>query len=84
MTQNDDVDPVPTPRAANVAVGSELLTPSRVDTNSLHITEQLNRLGVDVVVKLVVGDDREELAQAFRAVRERVTLVVFSVGAAFK
>jgi nicotinamide-nucleotide amidase len=67
-------------RAAIFAVGSELLTPSRVDTNSLFITEQLNLLGIDVVLKLVVGDDRDELARAFRLARERVSLVVFSGG----
>ena len=49
----------PLARAAIVAVGSELLTPSRIDTNSLFITEQLNLLGIDVVVKAVVGDDRD-------------------------
>ena len=38
-------------RAAILAVGSELLTPQRTDTNSLHITDQLNRLGIDVVLK---------------------------------
>ena len=67
-------------RAAILAVGSELLTPQRTDTNSLHITDHLNRLGIDVVLKLIVGDDREELAEAFRAARRRVDLVVFSGG----
>ena len=67
-------------RAAIVAVGSELLTPSRLDTNSLFITEQLNLLGIDVVLKTVVGDDREELGHAFRAALARVDLVVFSGG----
>ena len=47
-------------RAAIVAVGSELLTPSKLDTNSLHINEQLNRLGIDVIIKSVVGDSRDE------------------------
>jgi hypothetical protein len=47
--------------AGIIAVGSELLTPSKVDTNSLFITEQLNLLGIDVKVKAVVGDDRAEL-----------------------
>lgn len=70
----------PLRRAAVIAVGSELLTPSRVDTNSLFITEQLNLLGIDVVLKAVVGDDRDELAHAFRAVLDRVDLVVFSGG----
>ena len=70
----------PLARAAIVAVGSELLTPSRTDTNSLFITEQLNLLGIDVVLKTIVGDDRDELGHAFRAVLARVDLVVFSGG----
>ena len=40
-----------------IAVGSELLTPFRMDTNSLYLTEQINQLGVEVVFKSVVGDD---------------------------
>ena len=51
-------------RAAILAVGSELLTPSRLDTNSLFITEQLNLLGIEVVCKSQVGDDRKEIASA--------------------
>jgi nicotinamide-nucleotide amidase len=67
-------------RAGIIAVGSELLTPLRIDTNSLFITEQLNLLGIGVTMKAVVGDDRDELAHVFRAMRERVDLVVFSGG----
>ena len=67
-------------RAAILAVGSELLTPSRIDTNSLFITEQLNLLGIDVVSKSVVGDDREELAAAITGALARVDLVVCSGG----
>jgi len=67
-------------RAAILAVGSELLTPSRIDTNSLFITDQLNRIGIDVVLKLVVGDSREELARAFQLARSRAELVVLSGG----
>lgn len=70
----------PLSRAAIIAVGSELLTPLRVDTNSLFITEQLNLLGIAVVAKAVIGDDRDELAVAFRHLLERVDLVVFSGG----
>ena len=70
----------PLARAAIVAVGSELLTPSRIDTNSLYITEQLNLLGIDVVIKAIVGDDREELGHICRAALSRVDLVVFSGG----
>jgi len=67
-------------RAAIVAVGSELLTPSKIDTNSLYITEQLNRLGVDVMVKLVVGDVREELTEAVRGLLARVDVLILSGG----
>jgi nicotinamide-nucleotide amidase len=66
--------------AAILAVGSELLTPSRIDTNSLFITEQLNLLGIEVAFKTIVGDDRDELAQAIRLALARVDLLVCSGG----
>jgi len=66
--------------AAILAVGSELLTPTRLDTNSLFITEQLNSIGIDVITKGVVGDTRDDVMQLFEAVRPRVDLVVFSGG----
>jgi len=50
-------------RACIIAVGSELLTPHKVDTNSLFLTERLNDIGIDVRAKLVVGDDVDELAR---------------------
>ena len=50
-------------KACIVAVGSEMLTPFRVDTNSLIITERLNAIGCDVRLKAVVGDDVDELAR---------------------
>jgi nicotinamide-nucleotide amidase len=70
----------PASRAAIIAVGSEMLTPSRIDTNSLFITEQLNGLGIEVVFKAIVGDDRDELTACVRAALERVDLVVCSGG----
>jgi nicotinamide-nucleotide amidase len=59
-----------------IAVGSELLTPFRLDTNSLFLTDQLNRLGIRVMRKVVVGDDRRELSDAFRESLGRVEVVV--------
>ena len=70
----------PLATAAIVAVGSELLTPARIDTNSLFITDQLNQLGIDVVMKAVVGDDRDRLIHVCRAAFEHADLVVFSGG----
>ena len=62
--------------AAIVAVGSELLTPSRADTNSLLITDLLNSCGIEVVAKLVVGDDKTHVADALRLALDRARLVV--------
>jgi nicotinamide-nucleotide amidase len=67
-------------RACIVAVGSELLTPFRVDTNSLAITERLNAIGFDVRLKAVVGDDVEELAQVFNGALGWADLIVFTGG----
>lgn len=67
-------------RAAIIAVGSELLTPFRIDTNSLFITEQLNALGIDVAFKTIVGDDRVELARIIEAALSRVDLLVLCGG----
>ena len=66
--------------AAIIAVGSELLTPSKIDTNSLFITEQLNLLGIEVKEKAVVGDDRAELEHVLRAWLARADLVIMCGG----
>jgi nicotinamide-nucleotide amidase len=66
--------------AAIVAVGSELLTPTRMDTNSLLVTGRLNALGVDVVHKAVVGDEVSAVALAMREGLARADLVVCSGG----
>lgn len=58
-----------------IAVGSELLTPYRQDTNSLFLTEQLNNVGVTVVFKTIVGDRKAHLVQAVRYALERVDIV---------
>ncbi len=63
-----------------IAVGSELLTPDRVDTNSLYLTEQLNTLGVEVRRKSVVGDDRALLAEEVRRAVQRSEIVILSGG----
>ena len=67
-------------KAEIIAVGSELLTPDRLDTNSLFLTEELNRLGIEVVRKTIVGDDRGLLSEAFRDALDRVPLVISSGG----
>ena len=63
-----------------IAIGSELLTPYRQDTNSLYLTEKLNQLGVEVVFKTIVGDRREHLVAAAKLALARADIVVFSGG----
>ena len=63
-------------KAEIIAVGSELLTPDRLDTNSLFLTEELNKLGIEVLRKTIVGDQREELTDAFAGALKRVELVI--------
>lgn len=63
-----------------IAIGSELLTPQRIDTNSLLVTEQLNALGVELVTKQVIGDDRERLTQAICTAVKRSDIVILIGG----
>jgi len=63
-----------------IAVGSELLTPFRMDTNSLYLTEQLNLLGVDVVFKSIVGDDLRRLVATAQHALFRSDILIFSGG----
>lgn len=67
-------------RAAILAVGSELLTPFRTDTNSLAITSALNDLGIRVAWKAIVGDDRAELGGAVSHALALADLVVLTGG----
>jgi nicotinamide-nucleotide amidase len=63
-----------------IAIGSELLTPYRQDTNSLFLTERLNELGVEVRFKTVVGDSRPDVVASARAALARADVVIFMGG----
>ena len=63
-----------------IAVGSEMLSPHRIDTNSLYLTEQLNLLGVDVVFKSIVGDNLRHLVAAAQHGLFRSDILIFSGG----
>jgi nicotinamide-nucleotide amidase len=59
-----------------IAIGSELLTPRFHDTNSIYLTEELNRAGISVVMKTIVGDDEEYLEHAVRGALGRTPIVI--------
>jgi nicotinamide-nucleotide amidase len=63
-----------------IAIGSEMLTPFRADTNSLWLTERLNAIGIDVKLKTIVGDDEARLEETVRDALRRSELVISTGG----
>jgi nicotinamide-nucleotide amidase len=63
-----------------IAVGSELLTPERSDTNSLWLTQRLNDIGIEVKLKTIVGDDEARLEETIRDAVKRSDVVITTGG----
>ena len=70
----------PLRRAEVIAVGSELLGWTRLDTNSLFIAERLSAMGIELRAKAVVGDNREDIGTLFAQARARADLVILTGG----
>src|SRR4026208_354558 len=63
-----------------IAIGSELLTPERTDTNGLWITQRLNEIGIEVKLKTIVGDDEARLEETIRDAVKRSDVVITTGG----
>jgi nicotinamide-nucleotide amidase len=63
-----------------IAIGSELLTPDRADTNSLWLTEKLNGIGIEVKLKTIVGDDDARLEETIKDSVKRSSVVIMTGG----
>lgn len=63
-----------------IAIGSELLTPEKTDTNSLWLTEKLNEIGIEVKLKTIVGDDELRLEETIRDAVKRSDVIVTTGG----
>jgi nicotinamide-nucleotide amidase len=63
-----------------IAIGSELLTPERTDTNSLWLTRKLNDIGIEVKLKTIVGDDEPRLEETIRDAVKRSDVVITTGG----
>jgi nicotinamide-nucleotide amidase len=63
-----------------IAIGSELLTPFRQDTNSLYLTEELNKLGVEVGFKTIVGDHQKDIVRVTTNALARADILILSGG----
>jgi nicotinamide-nucleotide amidase len=67
-------------RAEIIAIGDELLYGQIVDTNSHWISQELDLMGVKVVRKTTVGDDRKDVLAAFESAEKRADLVLITGG----
>jgi len=67
-------------KAEIIAIGSELLTPNRIDTNSLYLTQKLNDAGFEVHLKTVVGDHADDIENLLRAALHRSRCIVLCGG----
>ncbi|PYV53582.1 MAG: competence/damage-inducible protein A [Acidobacteria bacterium] len=63
-----------------IAIGSEMLTPFRQDTNSLYLTAQLNNLGVEIGFKTIVGDSLKDIVRVTTAALSRADILLLSGG----
>jgi len=63
-----------------IAIGSELLTPEKTDTNSLWLTGKLNEIGIDVKLKTIVGDDSARLEETIKDALKRSDVVITTGG----
>jgi len=62
-----------------LAVGTELLGPHHLDTNSLYLSSRLNDLGLEVRFKTVTGDRWEDLVLALKQALDRSD-ILFTIG----
>ena len=67
-------------RAIFIAVGSEMLDQERLDTNSLYVARKLMQKGILLNMKVVVGDDMENLRWIIKQACKRAQLVIISGG----
>ena len=67
-------------RVEAIAIGTELLTTDRVDTNSVWLGQELALLGLAFHRKTAVGDDREAMKSLFREALDRSDLILCTGG----
>lgn len=67
-------------KAACILVGTELLNGAMVDTNSIYIAEELNKVGIELPYKMIVRDIKEEIIDAIQYFHSRVDIIIMSGG----
>jgi nicotinamide-nucleotide amidase len=67
-------------KAAILAIGNEILSGHTVDTNSVWISQQLNKLGIEVVTRMAVGDDAQAIRKAIQIGEENASILILTGG----
>ena len=67
-------------RAEVIAIGDEITTGQRLDTNSQWLSQRLTELGIDVAFHTTVGDELSDNIVVFSAAIERADIVVATGG----
>ena len=67
-------------KAEILAIGDELLYGQIMDTNSHWISQELDLMGVKVVRKTTVGDNRTDILTAFAEAEKRADLILITGG----
>ena len=67
-------------KAAIIALGSELLGTTKLDNNSLRITAELERFGVELIGKSTIGDDESTIGDALKYWVARTDMIVLTGG----
>src|ERR1700682_4103029 len=80
MNDHETPQPRDPATATIIAIGSEMLGPTRVDTNSLKVTAAFESFGIGIVRKSVVGDARGELFEEIRYSLAHAGILITSGG----
>ncbi|MDN3203524.1 competence/damage-inducible protein A [Algoriphagus sediminis] len=67
-------------RAEIIAIGDELLYGHIIDTNSHWISQELSQVGVRVVRRTTVGDNRLDILSAFKEAEYRADIILITGG----
>jgi nicotinamide-nucleotide amidase len=63
-----------------ITIGDEILIGQIVDTNSVFIAKQLNKIGVSVYQITSIQDDREHILQALSDAKKRAQIIIVTGG----
>lgn len=67
-------------KAYIILIGTELLNRPMLESNSLYMTEELNKIGVDLVGKLIIPDKIEEIVEGINFAKKKANIVILSGG----